>query len=145
MFSCLTLRFSANPLHMVGSCSHHQHWKVTATFRLYFSIYGLILTNVCLFLQMFCFHACFPSSNNNRKRKKMCSKPIKENMAKFGNFVFSYWGFHEKCTSLQLISYKRYLECTLLSIETIYLSLVHTGSWGTFFMKSLVPVCTRDR
>ena len=25
------------------------------------------------------------------------------------------------------------------SMETIYLSLVHTGSWGTFFMKSPVP------
>ena len=37
---------------------------------------------------------------------------------------------------LQLISYKRYLECTLvqwrLSIYE-YLSLVHTGSWGYLF------------
>ena len=36
----------------------------------------------------------------------------------------------------QLSSYKRYLECT--HMETIYLSLVHTGSWGTVFMKSPV-------
>ena len=39
---------------------------------------------------------------------------------------------------VQLISYKRFLKCTVYtqSMETIYLSLVHTGSWGTFFMKS---------
>ena len=30
------------------------------------------------------------------------------------------------------------------SIETIYLSLVHTGSWSTFFMKSPVAVYLRE-
>ena len=35
---------------------------------------------------------------------------------------------------LQLVSYKRFLECKLHTpMETIYLSLVHTGSWGSLF------------
>ena len=37
---------------------------------------------------------------------------------------------------IKLIAYKRFLYTH--SVENIYLSLVHTGSWGTFFMKSPV-------
>ena len=43
-------------------------------------------------------------------------------------------------SKVQLISNKRFLECTVYthSMETIYLSLVHTASWGNIFHE--IPV-----
>ena len=63
---------------------------------------------------------------------KFCAKHITVSLSYLLIFYLCskyYLKFH-----VQLISYKRYLE----TMETIYLSLVHTGSWEYFVMKSLV-------
>ena len=66
----------------------------------------------------------------------------------FANVVVPLLGFSKECCTihniiqyvlLQLISYKRYLECTLVQWRLSIFPLRQQVAEGTFFMKSPVP------
>jgi len=64
---------------------------------------------------------------------------------KNNQLISNTWDFLKKVPSATADFIKKVLSVYTYSLTTIYLSLSTQVAKSTFFMKSPIPVCTRDR